>query len=50
MGTMSWEEVISLVKAYKAAVDNNDEEAIAHICNVLPDEIVFSGDDIIIRI
>ena len=47
---LTWEEVVSLLKAYKYAVETENEEDIIHIENVLPDEILFSGDDIIIRI
>ena len=44
--TITFEEVISLIKAYQAAVEREDEETMLHISNVLPDEIRFWGDEI----
>lgn len=46
---MEWKEVIDLLKAYKNAVTEENEEEICHICNVLPDEIKIWGDDIFIK-
>ena len=37
--TMSWEEIISLVKAYYKAKMENDAETMVEICNVLPDYV-----------
>jgi len=46
----SWEEIISLLKAYKRAVEADNEEDIMRITSVLPDEIQIWGDDILIKI
>ena len=46
----SWEEIVNLLKAYKRAVEADNEEDIVHITNVLPDEIQIWGDDILIKI
>lgn len=46
----SWEEVVSLLKTYKRAVEADNEEDIVHITSVLPDEIQICGDDILIKI
>ena len=46
----SWAEVISLLKAYRRAIEEENEEDIVHITNVLPGEIRILGDDIIIKI
>lgn len=44
MGTYNWgsytfEEIVKLLKAWKAAYDADDEEAMIHIENVLPDNV-----------
>lgn len=46
----SWEEVMSLLKAYKRALEADNEEDLVHITSVLPDEIQICGDDILIKI
>lgn len=43
---ITWEEVVSLIKAYKAAEENDDMETLVHVSNVLPDEIRFLGDEV----
>ena len=50
MDTMSWKEVIDLLKLYKEAVESENEEELVHICNMLPDEIQIWGDDVLIKI
>ena len=47
---LTWEEVLSLLKAYKRAEEADNEEDMLHICNVLPDEIKMWDDDILIKI
>ena len=46
MATYTWDEIINLLKTLKEAEENDDVETIAHITNVLPDEIRFWGDEI----
>lgn len=46
----SWKEIMDLLKAYKRAIEADNEEDIVHITNVLPDEIQIRGDDILIKI
>lgn len=36
---ISWKEVVNLLKAYKYALEEENEEDLVHIANVLPDEI-----------
>ena len=43
---ITWNEVLELLAAYNKAVEEEDEESIVHICNVLPEEIRFAGNEI----
>lgn len=49
MDTFTWKEILDLLKAYNKAIEAEDEETIIHISNILPDEIKFSGSNIVIK-